>query len=102
MPGQSFSTIFVPNLDPNEWTLKNCLHSVGLNPGPLSHESSVLTIRPRLLASGVLIREIKKSKLYYNLKVFLTIIENPNFDWESLTLLNICSSKTMKMKTKVA
>jgi hypothetical protein len=27
-----------------------CLHSGGLNPGPLGHESSALTTRPRLLA----------------------------------------------------
>ena len=40
--GQSF--------DPNEWCLKNGLHSGGLNPGPLGHESSALTTRPRLLA----------------------------------------------------
>ncbi len=31
-----FSTIFVPSFDPNEWCLKNGLHSGGLNPGPLS------------------------------------------------------------------
>jgi hypothetical protein len=46
-----FSTIFVTSLDPNEWCLKNCLHSGGLNPGPLGHESSALTTRPRLLAN---------------------------------------------------
>ena len=45
-----FSTIFVPSFDPNEWYLKNGLHSGGLNPGPLGHESSALTTRPRLLA----------------------------------------------------
>jgi hypothetical protein len=45
-----FSTIFVPSFDPNEWCLKNGLHSGGLNPGPLGHESSALTTRPRLLA----------------------------------------------------
>ncbi len=50
MPGYSFSTIFVPSFDPNEWCLKNGLHSGGLNPGPLGHESSALTTRPRLLA----------------------------------------------------
>ncbi len=43
------STIFVPSFDPNEWCLKNGLHSGGLNPGPLGHESSALTTRPRLL-----------------------------------------------------
>jgi hypothetical protein len=41
---------FVPNFDPNEWCLKNGLHSGGLNPGPLGHESSALTTRPWLLA----------------------------------------------------
>jgi len=45
-----FSTIFVPSFDPNEWYLKNGLHSGGFNPGPLSHESSALTTGPRLLA----------------------------------------------------
>jgi hypothetical protein len=45
-----FSTIFVPSFDPSDRFLKNSLHSGGLNPGPLSHESSTLTTRPRLLA----------------------------------------------------
>ncbi len=48
-----FFTIFVPSFDPNEWCLKNGLHSLnsgGLNPGPQGHESSALTTRPRLLA----------------------------------------------------
>ncbi len=44
-----FSTIFVPSFDPNELCLKNGLHSGGLNPGPLGHESSALTTRPWLL-----------------------------------------------------
>jgi hypothetical protein len=44
-----FSTIFVPSFDPNEWCLKNGLHSEGLNPGPLGHESTALTTRPWLL-----------------------------------------------------
>jgi hypothetical protein len=35
-----FSPFFVPSFDPNEWCLKNSLHSGGLNPGPLGHESS--------------------------------------------------------------
>jgi hypothetical protein len=37
-----FSTIFVSSFD-----LKNGLHSGGLNPGPLGHESSALTTRPK-------------------------------------------------------
>ncbi len=45
-----FSQFFVPSFDPNEWCLKNGLHSGGLNPGPPGHESSALTTRPRLLA----------------------------------------------------
>jgi hypothetical protein len=49
-----FSTIFVPSFDPNEWCLKNGLHSGGLNSGPLGHESSALTTRPRLLASTII------------------------------------------------
>ncbi len=44
------STIFVPCFDPNEWCLKNGLHSGGLTPGPLGHEPSALTGRQRLLA----------------------------------------------------
>ncbi len=47
MPG------LVPCFEPNEWCLKNGLHSGGLNPGPLCHESPVLTTRPRLLACGI-------------------------------------------------
>ncbi len=35
--------------DPNERCLKNGFFSGGLKPGPLSHESSALTIRPRLI-----------------------------------------------------
>ncbi len=46
-----FSTNFVSRFDPNEWCLKNGLHSGGLNLGPLGHESSALTSRPRLLTS---------------------------------------------------
>jgi hypothetical protein len=45
-----FSTIFVPSFDPNEWCLKNGLHSGSLNLGHLGHESSTLTTRPRLFA----------------------------------------------------
>jgi hypothetical protein len=45
-----FSTSFVPSFHPNDWCLKNGLHSGGLNPGPLGHEFSALTTRPRLLA----------------------------------------------------
>ena len=41
---------FQPIFAPNEWCLKNGLLSGGLNPRPLSHESSALTTRPRLLA----------------------------------------------------
>ncbi len=37
--------------DPYEWCLINGLLSGGLNPRPLSHESSALTTRPQLLAS---------------------------------------------------
>jgi hypothetical protein len=48
------STFFVPSFDPNEWRLKNGLHSGGLNPGPLGHESSTLTTRPWLLAYAYL------------------------------------------------
>jgi len=44
-----FSTNIVPSFDPNEWCLKNGLHSGDLNPGPLGHESFALTTRPRLV-----------------------------------------------------
>ena len=50
LPGFELSTIFIPSFDPNEWCLKNGLHSLGLNPGPLGHESFALTTRPQLLA----------------------------------------------------
>ncbi len=49
---QLISTQFLlPCIDPNEWCIKNGLRSGGLNPRPLSHESSALNTRPRLLAS---------------------------------------------------
>ncbi len=41
--------------NPNEWCLKNGLHSWGLNSGPLRHESSALTTRPQLLAYTLLL-----------------------------------------------
>ncbi len=41
-----FSRNFVSSFDPNEWCLKNGLHSGGLNSVPLDHESSALTTRP--------------------------------------------------------
>ena len=44
------STIFASSFDSIEWCLKNGLHSEGLNPGSLSHESSALTTRPTILA----------------------------------------------------
>jgi len=40
--------------DPNEWCLKNCLLSEGLYQRPLTHESSALTTRLRLLAKSLL------------------------------------------------
>jgi hypothetical protein len=46
-----FSIIFVPSFDIDKRCLKNGLHSGGLNPGPLGHESSALTTRPRLFAT---------------------------------------------------
>jgi hypothetical protein len=41
--------------DPNEWCLKNGLLSGGLNPRPLSHESSALTTRPGALKLLILV-----------------------------------------------
>ena len=39
-----FSTNFVLSIDPNEWCLKNGLHSGGLSTGLLGHESSTLPL----------------------------------------------------------
>ncbi len=58
------STQFLlPRFDPNEWCMKNGLHSGGLNPRPLSHESSALTTRPQLLAyiSGSYLHDCNRS-----------------------------------------
>ena len=49
----NFHLIFAPGFDPDEWCLKNGLLSGGLNPGPLSHEPSAFTTRPRLLACSI-------------------------------------------------
>ncbi len=62
-----FSTIFVPSFDPNEWCLKNGLHSGGLNPGPLGHESSALTFRPRLLTVCYTFIILSGLSKYFNL-----------------------------------
>ncbi len=71
--GLEFSTIFVPSFDPNEWCLKNGLRSGGLNPGPLGHESSASTTRPRPLAVTYIVLsfkfEIKSYKIVFKLKV---------------------------------
>ena len=61
-----FSTIFVPSFDPNEWCLKNGLHSGGLNPGPLDLESSALITRPRLTV--ITLSVITLSDFHCNLK----------------------------------
>ncbi len=45
-----FHNFLFQAFDPNKWCLKNGIHSGVLNPGPLTHESSALTTRPRLLA----------------------------------------------------
>ncbi len=44
-----YSNFLLPYFNPNEWCRENGLHNCGLNPRPLSHESSALTTRPRLL-----------------------------------------------------
>ncbi len=41
-------------LDPNERWMKNGLHSGGMNPQPLSSESSALTTRPQLFANSII------------------------------------------------
>ncbi len=89
-----FSTIFVPSFDPNEWCLKNGLHSVGLNPGPLGHESSALTTRPWLLAKvlnncffsffRVAVSEFleqTKSMFYLNLILFIFLLSEEQSEY---------------------
>ncbi len=61
----NFHFIFAPSFDPNEWCLKNGLHSGGLNPAPLGHESSALTTRPRLLALSVITLSMITLSVYY-------------------------------------
>ena len=65
----NFHLIFAPGFDPNEWCLKNGLLSGGLNPRPLSHESSALTTRPRLLAfpSQILLNRVVPSVHFVHL-----------------------------------
>ena len=53
--------------DPNEWCLKNGLHSGGLNPRPLGHESSASTTRPRLLVSTQPILTISSFQMLVNI-----------------------------------
>jgi hypothetical protein len=45
-----FQFFLLQAFNPNDWCLKNGLLSGGLNPRTLSHESSALTTRPRLMA----------------------------------------------------
>ncbi len=52
-----FSSIFVLSFDPNEWCLKNGLHSGDLNLGPLGLETSALTTRPRLLTKDQILKK---------------------------------------------
>ncbi len=65
-----FSTIFVPSFDPIEWCRKNGLHTGGLNPGPLGHESSALTTRPWLLA--------QRGSFIYNLRRTVNLKPGPS------------------------
>ncbi len=60
-----FTWFLIQAFDPNEWGLKNGFHSWGLNPGPLGHESSALTTRPRLLAKLKL--SLAWEELYINM-----------------------------------
>jgi hypothetical protein len=46
----NFHSILAPKLWSKWMVHENGIHSGGLNPWPLSHESSALTTRPRLLA----------------------------------------------------
>ncbi len=65
----------LPCFDPNEWCMINGLHSGGLNPRPLSHESSALTTRPWLLAFIFQLIDIYLSitqfKMTYNLQPYI-------------------------------
>ena len=77
------------SFDPNEWCLKNGLHSGGLNPGPLGHESSALTTRPgatRLYETSKLsqsILSIQRVTINY-LCSFISFMENlPNRNFQS-------------------
>jgi hypothetical protein len=73
-----FSTIFVSSFDPNEWCLKNGLHSGGLNPGPFGHESSALTTRPLLLAKTIiLIFENTRNLLINKILNIVQTLSNP-------------------------
>jgi hypothetical protein len=81
----NFHFILAPGFDPNEWCLKNGLLSGILNPRPLSHESSALITRPRLLA---IIQALTKNiptlnNLIYSFKPWLALLQfsvsSPNF-----------------------
>ncbi len=71
-------------VNPNEWCMKNGLLSVGLNPPPLSHESSALTTRPRLLSFVWIIciihasnnKKIQKEELTFSSNSFLATEKN--------------------------
>ncbi len=61
--------------DPNEWCLKNGLLSGGLNPGPLGHESSALTTRPRLLTQ-LLEYLLFLDKDWFGMKKYILAVEH--------------------------
>ena len=61
-------------IDPNEWCLKNGLLNGGLNPQPLSHESSALTTRPRLLA--IIVQDYSINGKTKNTKQFFLFEKN--------------------------
>ena len=100
-----FSTIFVPSFDPNEWCLQNVLRNEFLNPGPLGHESSALTTRPRLLATKIMRN--------FNLLIFQVSINHEKFQLTHLSKNmeqikpNYCNRNTnfqfmvMKWKTRM-
>jgi hypothetical protein len=66
----------LPCFDPNEWCMKNGLHSGGLNSQPLSHESLALTTRPRLLAK---FSQCKFSSINWEKFKSSWILKNKNF-----------------------
>ncbi len=89
--------------------MKNGLHNGGLNPGPLGHESSALTTRPRLLARMAVVTSAGVTLLFTGgccwevvLKTGLTVLPlNVNkmghlllLQWKPLNVITFGPKKT--------